>query len=674
MNIAVNLRQYAKGKIGGQENYVRHVLGGVAADQARKGQTLTLFVLDDEAQNAGELAPNARVFPLNPESAAATIAAELDVGEYDLLFCPLLVLEPLHPRMASAVMIPDLQHEFFPEFFDPQILRWRQETYRPSAFHADVVFTVSEHAKNTLVERFGIDARKIEVIYLDVDEEFRVPSAPEPSAAFRSLRLPQNYLYFPANFWPHKNHSNLLRAMQMLRKRYPDLGLALTGSLSSGAGRIEREIAELGLQECVRMLGYQERQTVVELHRNARALVFASRFEGFGIPLLEAFHAGTPVITSRAGSCPEIAAGAALPVDESDPAGIAEGIERILNEPELRRELIEKGKVRAQAFSWQRAINLTLQSFDRITRAEYASRRTVVQEYPLVSIVTPSCNKARFLEETIRSVLSQDYPYIDYIVMDGGSTDGSVEVLRKYAAHIRYESNPDKGQADAINRGFQVSRGRVFAYLKSDDTYLPGAVGNAVRYMVTRPEFGVVYGEAYYIRENGEIIDRYPTRPFDPELLSKCCYICQPAAFLWRDVFLNAGMMNPEQRFALDYDLWMRIAKRCPMLKIDEFLAASRMYPESKTLRRHRAVYMEVLSAVKAHYSYIPLEWVDAYASYLLGRPDQFLEPPRPSVAKYALSLLLGSYYNSGQLCRYWKQWLTKILAREGGSARPAAG
>ncbi len=370
MHIAVNLRLFAKGKIGGMENYVRHVLRGVAADQARQGQPLTVFTPYDEAQHVSELAPRARVFPLDPETGATTIAAQLDSGGYDLLFCPLLVLDPLPPRMASAVMIPDLQHEFFPEFFDPKVLRWRRESYRPSAFHADVVFTVSEHAKKTIVERFGIDTAKIEVIYLDVDEEFRVPAAPAPSAAFRSLRLPPDYLYFPANFWPHKNHSNLLLAMRLLGAKYPGLGLALTGSPASGAGRVERQIAELGLQACVRMLGYQDRPLTVELYRHARALVFASRFEGFGIPLLEAFHTETPVITSRSGSCPEIAAGAALTVDETEPAEIARGIERLLNEPELCQDLIEKGRRRAQAFSWQRAIRLTLQSFERITRSD----------------------------------------------------------------------------------------------------------------------------------------------------------------------------------------------------------------------------------------------------------------------------------------------------------------
>ncbi len=658
MKIAVNLRQYAKGKIGGLENYVRHVVGGIATHQASRNQPLTIFVHQSEAPNARAIAPHATIFPIDHVAAEPTIQTELEAGGYDLLFCPLLVLEPLQSKIPSAVMIPDLQHEFFPEFFDPEILLWRRRTYRPSAFQADVVFTLSEHAKKSVVERFRISPEKIEVIYLDVDEEFRI-ATPAPSGAFQSLQLPKDYLYFPANFWPHKNHSNLLRALRILRERHPELGLVLTGASSSGVERVEKEIGELGLQQCVRILGYRDREVVVELYRQARALVFASKFEGFGIPLLEAFHTGTPVITSNVGSCSEVAAGAALLIDPSDPADIAAGIMRVLREPELRWQLIEKGKARAQDFSWQRAIDLTLQSFDRITRPDYAGRRVVVQDYPVVSVVTPSYNMARFLEEMIQSVLSQDYPYIEHIVMDGGSTDGSVEILRKYAGRLRYESGPDRGQADAINRGFQFSRGQIFAYLNADDTYLPGAIATAVRRLLAHPEAGMVYGEAYHITESGDIIGRYPTKPFDPHLLNSQCYICQPASFLRRDVFIAAGMMNPEQHYALDYDLWMRIARLYPMIKIDEYLATSRMHHENKTLRHRRPFYMEILSATRAHYGYIPFEWVNAYACYLIDGKDQFFQRSQPSVATHALSLLLGSYYNRTKLGRYWKEWLT---------------
>ena len=117
-----------------------------------------------------------------------------------------------------------------------------------------------------------------------------------------------------------------------------------------------------------------------------------------------------------------------------------------------------------------------------------------MQEYHLVSIVTPTYNAARFLEETIQSVLNQDYPHIEYIVIDGGSTDGSLDILRKYEGRLRWHSGPDGGQTDAINKGFLQSTGSVFAYLCADDTYLPGAVSTAVRHLRANPGYAGVYG------------------------------------------------------------------------------------------------------------------------------------------------------------------------------------
>jgi hypothetical protein len=126
---------------------------------------------------------------------------------------------------------------------------------------------------------------------------------------------------------------------------------------------------------------------------------------------------------------------------------------------------------------------------------------------------------------------------------------------------------------------------------------------------------------------------------------------------MWSDVFQTAGGVNPDLHFALDYDLWMRIAKSHPMLKIDEVLATSRMYPENKTLGKRRPVYMEIMSAAKTHYGYVPFDWVFGYSSYVLDRKDQFFEISHPSFSKIALSLLLGSYYNRNQMMRYWREW-----------------
>ena len=291
---------------------------------------MTLFAQRDEVANVQAIAPGARVIPVVHETAVETMEAELATGNYDLLFCPLLVLDPLRPGIPSATTMPDLQHEFFPEFFESSTLKWRRQTFRPSTIYAAHIFTLSQHAKDTIVDKFRADPEKIEVVYLDVDDEFRQPAPSRPSETFRNLGLPKEYLFYPANFWPHKNHSNLLRAMRLLVDSRPGLALVLTGA-DTGLSRVKQEVDELELSRNVYFPGYVDRSVLVELYRNAAAIPFVSRFEGFGIPILKAFHTGTPVITSRAGGCEEVAGGAALLVDELDPAAIA----NILADPAL---------------------------------------------------------------------------------------------------------------------------------------------------------------------------------------------------------------------------------------------------------------------------------------------------------------------------------------------------
>jgi glycosyltransferase involved in cell wall biosynthesis len=138
--------------------------------------------------------------------------------------------------------------------------------------------------------------------------------------------------------------------------------------------------------------------------------------------------------------------------------------------------------------------------------------KTIPQQ-PLVSIITPSYNQARFLEATIQSVLSQDYPNLEYIIVDGASTDGSVEIIQRYTSQISlWISEPDHGQTDAINKGFSHAHGEVFAWLNSDDTYLPGAITQAIEFMHSHPQAAMVYGDAYLIDEQGSIIGRFPSR------------------------------------------------------------------------------------------------------------------------------------------------------------------
>ncbi|MCI0893227.1 MAG: glycosyltransferase, partial [Chloroflexi bacterium] len=156
---------------------------------------------------------------------------------------------------------------------------------------------------------------------------------------------------------------------------------------------------------------------------------------------------------------------------------------------------------------------------------------------PLVSVVTPSFNQAAFLEQAMLSVLEQDYTAIEYIVVDGGSSDGSQEIIERYADRLAWwTSEPDDGQTDAINKGFARATGDIMAYLNSDDLYRPGAVREAVDYLVAHPELGMVYGDADYIDENGTVIGRFAAAQTDYKRLRRgYVHIPQQAAFFRAD-------------------------------------------------------------------------------------------------------------------------------------------
>lgn len=278
-------------------------------------------------------------------------------------------------------------------------------------------------------------------------------------------------------------------------------------------------------------------------------------------------------------------------------------------------------------------------------------------DLPLVSVVTPCLNMGRFLRETIDSVLAQDYPSIEYIVMDGGSTDETLAILEDYVGRLTYFSEPDSGTADAVNRGFREAHGSILAFLNADDTYLPGAISAGVQALLAHAEAAVVYGDAYWVDQDGRTLGSYPARPFDPALFPQECFICQPASFMRREALEEAGMLDPRLRYTFDYDLWIRLARVHTMRKIDQFMATSRMHGASKTLGQRRGVLKETLGMLRQHFGYIPFRWIDAYACNLVDRRDQFFAPARPSVLKYMLSLLIGIGYNPGYPLRLFREW-----------------
>jgi glycosyltransferase involved in cell wall biosynthesis len=222
---------------------------------------------------------------------------------------------------------------------------------------------------------------------------------------------------------------------------------------------------------------------------------------------------------------------------------------------------------------------------------------SALSDHPKVSIVTPSYNQGRFLEATIRSVLEQDYPNIEYGIMDGGSQDESVEIIRNYSSRLAWwVSEKDQGQSDALNKGFARAGGEILAWLNSDDTYSPGAVSEAVAALKEQPEVGMVYGEAALIDEAGNVIGQFASKQTEyRRLLRGSVHIPQATTFFRAGLFRQVGALDPTMFFAFDYDLWVRLAKVSRLLYVPRLWANFRLHTQGKSVANDDRCYPDML-------------------------------------------------------------------------------
>lgn len=206
------------------------------------------------------------------------------------------------------------------------------------------------------------------------------------------------------------------------------------------------------------------------------------------------------------------------------------------------------------------------------------------KEHPLVTIVTPSYNQANFLERTMLSVLNQDYPNIEYIVIDGGSTDGSIEIIKKYEDRLAYwVSEPDTGQSNAINKGFNNATGEIFNWLNSDDMLMPSATTIAVHYLTKHPELGMVYGDRLVVDENDQVLTCLELPSFRRSLLRFGRFLPQETSFFRRDLWRRANGLNENLHISMDRDLWLRFARISNLYHIPFVLGSWRQHADAKS-------------------------------------------------------------------------------------------
>jgi glycosyltransferase involved in cell wall biosynthesis len=220
-------------------------------------------------------------------------------------------------------------------------------------------------------------------------------------------------------------------------------------------------------------------------------------------------------------------------------------------------------------------------------------------DYPLVSIVTPSYNQAAYLEATLRSVLEQEYPNIEYLVVDGASTDGSVEIIQRFSHRLTWwVSEKDSGQSEAINKGFHRARGEFVGWLNSDDVYLPGAVAAAVKSFSSHPQAGVVYGDALAIDARGQPFNLMCARQFTLVDLMAFNIIYQPAAFMRRSILEQAGYLKPQNHLLMDNLLWMEMSRLAPIVYEHQIWAGARFHETAKNRTRGAAYGQEARALI----------------------------------------------------------------------------
>lgn len=559
----------------------------------------------------------------------------------DLMIYPRIDFETFYNGIPYIVAIHDLAHRIYPQFPEVSsgdLWEWREYFFRNGSKNALAIFVDSEIGKEDVINCYDVSPEKIIPLpflppdYLDDDIDDNLLKETK-----EKFKLPEIFFFYPAQFWKHKNHWGIVHALFHIRERYGEnIHVVFCGGKVPQWGefdRVMKAVQNLGLENQVHYLGYIEDKYIRALYKLALALVMPTYMGPTNIPILEAWELGCPVITSNIRGCREQAINAAVLVDPSDPEDIANGMWKIYNENKFRKRLIAKGKQKLSKWGvndFNKTVlaaveyckkkleagegkNFTLLTLDEIKELkpklfkiedqpikENRKRPSVqIKQYPKISVITPSFNSIRYIEEAIHSVLKQDYPNVEHIIIDGGSTDGTLDILKRYP-HLRWLSKPDNGQSDAMNKGFLISTGDVIVYLNADDFFEGGAFFDAVEHL--KPENGikVVAGMCNVAKPDGSV--------YVPAFVPKVDFfhmmwwwnawfpINPTGYFYMRDVQERVGGFDESDHYMMDYDFILKVSLNYQIHPVERVWGNFRWLETGKSYTRPGELTRQIVS------------------------------------------------------------------------------
>jgi glycosyltransferase involved in cell wall biosynthesis len=361
---ARKLRDYGIG------TYIRNLLRHLSRIDSRT--EYVLFCRGADCAAAEELGENFRAVPeaAPPYSAIEQLRIPMHLRRegIDLFHAPHYVLPPLTP-CKSVVTIHDCIHLRFPQYLPNRLAyAYARSSLWFATHRSNRVLTVSEASKRDILRYFHVPEGKIDVIYNAIDERFGEPPSPEEIERVRDrYQLNAPYVLYAGNIKPHKNLERLIEAFHMLRRGdLEHVKMLIIGDEISKYATLRRAVHKYKLHKHVRFFGFVPDKTLAVLYRLARAFVFPSLYEGFGLPPLEAMASGTPVITSNISSLPEVVGDAAILIDPYDASAIADAMRRILLDSDLREDLRQRGLRRVSEFSWERSVRRVREIYEEV--------------------------------------------------------------------------------------------------------------------------------------------------------------------------------------------------------------------------------------------------------------------------------------------------------------------